>query len=57
MDSSTFYRSSSVFPYLTSVRGIATYPDRVSFEIPQNKDNNTFDIVYDYHFKLSDSFP
>lgn len=52
LDDNTFWRASFVFPYQTPVRGIATTPNKVIFEMPYNNDTtkNTLGFVFYYKY-------
>ena len=58
LDDYTFWRASRVFPYNTPVRGIATTPNQVVFEQPQDNDTgkNTVSFLYKYKFKYAVGF-
>jgi len=55
IDNYTFWRASRVFPYNTPVRWIATTPNKVIFEQPEDNDpsKNIISIVYDYRYKYA----
>lgn len=53
IDQNTFYRGSWAFPYNTPILWIATSPNKIVFERPEDNDTgkNTISFIYNYGYK------